>query len=78
MVGEDKPQQGPLITEDEALGGYKEASQWLGFPPGTLYSLVHAKRIPHIRLGKRLVRFSRPELERWLASNSVPVVKGEP
>jgi excisionase family DNA binding protein len=50
---------------------YSEASALLGIRTATLYSLVHHKRIPHVRLGKRLVRFPEEELRRWLESQLV-------
>lgn len=50
---------------------YKEAAQFLGLPVGTLYALVWREAIPHIRLGGRLVRFSRSELQAWLDSHRV-------
>jgi excisionase family DNA binding protein len=39
---------------------------------GTLRSMVHRKQVPHIRMGLKLVRFDRDELEQWLRSRSVP------
>lgn len=52
---------------------YAQAAELLGLPIGTLYSWVHDRRVPHIRLGTRLVRFSRRALTAWLASREVPV-----
>jgi len=56
--------------------GYAEAAQFLGLPRGTLYWLVSEKRVPHIRLGRRLVRFSVQELQNWLAEHAVPAQNG--
>lgn len=50
---------------------YKEAAYYLNLPIGTVYALVSQKRIPHVRLGNRLVRFSKEELRKWVASNSI-------
>jgi len=71
MATEEKPPQDPLTTTN-ALITYDEAAKRLGLALGTLYALVHAGRIPHVRLGKRLVRFRPAEIERWLESHSVP------
>lgn len=46
---------------------YKAASELLEVPIGTLYAWVHEKKIPHIRLGPRTVRFDLEELQTWLA-----------
>jgi excisionase family DNA binding protein len=43
----------------------KEASAWLGIPAFTLYSWALSRRIPHYKIGKR-VMFSRDDLKRWI------------
>ncbi len=45
---------------------YREAQAMTGLPLGTLYSLVYRKQIPHLRLGRRSVRFVITELEVWM------------
>ncbi len=57
----------------DELGGYPQASKWLGIPITTLYSMVCQKRIPHIRLSGRMVRFRRSEIDKWLAANAVSI-----
>jgi len=42
---------------DKPLMTYQQAAEILGLPRGTLYALVHQNRVPHIRLGRRLIRF---------------------
>jgi excisionase family DNA binding protein len=55
---------------------YKQVSEFYGIPLGTLYLLVFQKRIPHIRLGKRFVRFSTLELDAWMKNCSVEAREG--
>jgi excisionase family DNA binding protein len=55
----------------ETLLGYADAAKLLRLPIGTVYALVSQKRIPHIRLGRRLVRFSEASLREWIAARSV-------
>jgi len=50
---------------------YDEASAVLGLPKGTLYAMVSHRRIPHIRMGPRLVRFRREDLDKWLRTQTV-------
>ena len=60
---------------------YRDAAALLGVPVGTLYAWVARQQVPHIRLGRRLVRFDAGELETWLAAHKVPVASeaaGEP
>ncbi|MGO9664304.1 MAG: helix-turn-helix domain-containing protein [Polyangia bacterium] len=54
--------------------GYSEAAKMLGLPRGTLYWLVNQRRVPHVRLGRRLVRFSVRELQAWLKAHTVPAM----
>lgn len=51
---------------------YTAAAEILGVGVGTLRSMVHRKQVPHIRMGPKLVRFDRDELEQWLHAHSVP------
>jgi len=55
----------------ERLATYGEIADETGLPLGSLYSLVAQNRIPHIRIGRRCVRFSRKQVRAWLDSNSV-------
>ena len=50
---------------------YEETAALLGVPKGTLYSWVFERRVPHVRLGPRLVRFSRKALAEWVAERTV-------
>ena len=61
----------PLTAGD--LIGYDETSQLVGAPKGTIYSWVHTRYIPHIRLGPRMVKFSRKALADWLNKRIVPI-----
>ncbi len=55
----------PLLT-------YAEAAAFLNVPRGTLHAWVHHRRVPHVRLGPRSVRFVLADLEHWLAARSAP------
>lgn len=50
---------------------YAEAARLLNLRKGTLYAWVHERRIPHLRLSKRLVRFDEATLHAWLAERQV-------
>lgn len=50
---------------------YAEAAEFLKLKLGTLYALVSQNRVPHVRLGRRLVRFSRSELHAWVRQRAV-------
>ncbi len=57
---------------------YTAAAQLLGVPIGTVYAWVSQRRIPHVRLGPRLVRFQRGALERWLEERQVAALDSLP
>lgn len=50
---------------------YDDAALLLSLPVGTVYAMVSQKRIPHVRLGPRLVRFVEAELLAWIESRCV-------
>jgi excisionase family DNA binding protein len=62
------------MPDETPLLSYGEAASFLNLPLGTMYALVSQRRIPHVRLGRRLVRFHRRDLELWLTSNRVGAV----
>lgn len=70
-IDEDDNAESTLPPAD--LIGYAEAARLLNTPVASLYGMVHRRRIPHIRLSKRLVKFSRTTLAAWLAASTVPV-----
>lgn len=48
----------------------KEASGWLGISVFTLYSWAQGKKLPHYKIGKK-VMFSKDDLKRWLEEHRV-------
>jgi len=64
------------ITEsnvDEEILDYQEASRHTKIKLSTLYALVSQRRIPHLRLSPRMVRFRKSELDRYLSQNEIRV-----
>ena len=55
----------------EELLNYKQASSLLNIPISTLYALVSKEQIPFFRASKRIVRFSKSELETWLKAGGL-------
>ena len=44
----------------------------------TLRGLVHNRRIPHIRIGPRLVVFDLDDLDAWMAEHRIAAIGGTP
>lgn len=57
-------------SDRQILLTYRQLAERLSLPMGTLYSLVSRGEIPHLRIGPRLVRFRREEIDTWLDSKS--------
>jgi excisionase family DNA binding protein len=57
-------------AKERLLIAVKEASAWLGIPMFTLYSWALSHKIPHYKIGKK-VMFSKEELRRWLEEHRV-------
>ncbi len=55
----------------EQLLTYQEAAKLLGMKVSTLYSLVFHRKVPHIRLTGKMVRFSDQELSAWVQASRV-------
>lgn len=53
----------PLLTADEA-------ARLLRVPRSTLYELVRSRGLPHVRIGDRALRFTRSDLEEWIAQHT--------
>ena len=66
-----------MALKDQDIIGYREASDLLGVPKGTVHCWVSRRLLPHLRLGKRLVRFRRAELQAWLDSHQVPAKEAD-
>lgn len=57
-----------IETENTSYDG---AERITGLKRGTLQALVCRKRIPHIRVGRRLVLFPVEALRKWLEQHRV-------
>jgi excisionase family DNA binding protein len=54
-----------------ALLTYEQTAELLNVRIGTLYSWVSRRAIPFVRVGPRVVRFSRSDIDLWLAERRV-------
>jgi excisionase family DNA binding protein len=62
-------------TPQQDMLSYKQLSNWLNIPLGTLYSMVYQERIPYYRVSTRLVRFDRSEIAEWLKAGRVSLAE---
>lgn len=57
------------MLADDLLAGASAAAEYVGVKPRIIYSLVEAKRLPTVRMGKRLY-FRKSELDRAFSSQA--------
>ena len=55
----------------EGLLTVEEAADFTRLSTKTLYTYASQKRVPHIKLGSRLL-FDQVKLEEWIRGNAVP------
>ena len=74
------PWDGRPVTESglltEPLLDAGEAARLLRVPRSTLYELVRVRGLPHVRIGDRGLRFTRRDLETWVAENTYGTRRG--
>ena len=58
------------------LLGINEVTEHTGLKTSTVYSWVHQRKIPYIKMG-RLVKFDPKEIDLWIQKNSVKVYENE-
>lgn len=60
-----------MASLDENLT-YQQVATYLNVKIGTVYSWVARGEIPHVRLGRRVVRFPKAEIQKWMAARLMP------
>jgi excisionase family DNA binding protein len=87
MEGEDSPRardtgaetvlmdrQGNMADSREVMN-IRQASQYLGVSPDTLYKYVGEQKIPAFKLGNRW-RFKKSKLDQWMEEKSMQMETG--
>ncbi len=57
-------------TLNEPLLNASEAARPLNVPRTTPYELVRSRRLSHVRVGVRGLRFTRADLQEWITENT--------
>ncbi len=59
-----------VMTESREVMNIRQASQYLGVSPDTLYKYVNEQKIPAFKLGNRW-RFKKSKLDQWMEEQSM-------
>ena len=51
--------------------GPDELAEYLGLSINTIYSWIWLKKIPYIKMGKKLVKFDLQEIEVWIKEKKI-------
>jgi excisionase family DNA binding protein len=58
------------MTDSREVMNIRQASQYLGVSPDTLYKYVNEQQIPAFKLGNRW-RFKKSKLDQWMEEKSM-------
>ena len=62
--------KGMLMADSREVMNIRQASQYLGVSPDTLYKYVNEQEIPAFKLGNRW-RFKKSKLDQWMEEKSM-------
>lgn len=62
------------MTDKDALMTITELARYLKIPKGSIYNMVYERKIPYIKIGKRL-RFIKSEIDEWIRHKSIRAIE---
>ena len=69
MAGRNNLWKGMTMADSREVMNIRQASQYLGVSPDTLYKYVNEQKIPAFKLGNRW-RFKKSRLDQWMEEQS--------
>jgi excisionase family DNA binding protein len=63
-------EKGKVMADSREVMNIRQASQYLGVSPDTLYKYVNEQKIPAFKLGNRW-RFKKSKLDQWMDDKSM-------
>jgi excisionase family DNA binding protein len=72
MAGQKNLWKGLTMADSREVMNIRQASQYLGVSPDTLYKYVNEQKIPAFKLGNRW-RFKKSRLDQWMEEKSSEV-----
>jgi excisionase family DNA binding protein len=72
MAGRKNLWKGTTMADSREVMNIRQASQYLGVSPDTLYKYVNEQKIPAFKLGNRW-RFKKSRLDQWMEEKSSEV-----
>ena len=66
---------GPRLADSREVMNIRQAAQYLGVSPDTLYKYVGEQKIPAFKLGNRW-RFKKSKLDQWMEDKSEAMLMG--
>ena len=56
-----------VTTDVEPLMDVEQLAAYLRVHANSVYRLVRSKRIPHVRMSRKTIRFRKADIDRWLS-----------
>lgn len=50
---------------DDRYMSVKDCAEYMGYSIGSIYNMVHARKIPHFKNGTKLM-FSKKDIDEWM------------
>jgi excisionase family DNA binding protein len=75
LVGRARKQGSGNMADSREVMNIRQASQYLGVSPDTLYKYVGEQKIPAFKLGNRW-RFKKSKLDQWMEDKSSQMEPG--
>ena len=72
IAGQKNLWKGITMADSREVMNIRQASQYLGVSPDTLYKYVNEQKIPAFKLGNRW-RFKKSRLDQWMEEKSSEV-----
>jgi excisionase family DNA binding protein len=72
MAGLKPLWKGITMADSREVMNIRQASQYLGVSPDTLYKYVNEQKIPAFKLGNRW-RFKKSKLDQWMEEKSTQI-----
>ncbi len=64
------------MADSREVMNIRQAAQYLGVSPDTLYKYVNEQQIPAFKLGNRW-RFKKSKLDQWMDEKSIEMERGK-
>ncbi|MGB9878346.1 MAG: helix-turn-helix transcriptional regulator [Candidatus Pelagibacter ubique] len=75
-MGRAEKSEGCIMSfDDEKLLSSQEVAMLLGVPVERIYTWTHMRKLPYIRISRKMIRFRKSDVEKWLQERTIKEAK---